>query len=58
VAGAHRLADALHAGKGQAARAVVRVSDVVQDFTPDRERLRLVRLAAQYLTDTLAHPTS
>ncbi|MFE9428925.1 hypothetical protein ACFYNO_38945 [Kitasatospora sp. NPDC006697] len=56
LAAAHRLADALHAGRGQAPRAVVKLSDVVQDFTPDRERLRLVRLAAQYLGDTLAHP--
>ncbi|GAA1993510.1 hypothetical protein [Kitasatospora viridis] len=56
LAAAHRLADALHAGPGQAPRAVPRISDVVQDFSPDRERLRLVRLAAQYLDDTLAHP--
>jgi hypothetical protein len=58
LAAAHRLADALHGGKGQAAKAVVRISDVVQDFSPERERLRLVRLAAQYLTDTLAHPNA
>ncbi|MFF7635542.1 hypothetical protein ACFZB9_20655 [Kitasatospora sp. NPDC008050] len=50
---AHKLSDALHAGKGAAARAVVTISNVVQDFTPERERLRLVRLAAQYLSDTL-----
>ncbi|GAA1269659.1 hypothetical protein GCM10009665_67640 [Kitasatospora nipponensis] len=57
LAAARRLQGALHTGKGQAARAVVKVSDVVQDYTPDRERLRLVRLAAQYLVDALAHPT-
>ncbi|WP_035847625.1 hypothetical protein [Kitasatospora azatica] len=56
LAAAHKLADALHGGRGQAAKAVVKISDVVQDFAPDRERLRLVRLAAQYLTDTLAQP--
>ncbi len=56
LAAAHRLESALHGGKGQAGRAVVRISDIVQDFTPDRERLRLVRVAAQYLAETLAHP--
>lgn len=50
---AHKLSDALRTGKGPAAKAVVTISNVVQDFTPERERLRLVRLAAQYLSDTL-----
>ncbi|MDH6117078.1 hypothetical protein ABH930_000497 [Kitasatospora sp. GAS204A] len=56
LASAHKLADALRGGKGQAARAVVKVSDVVQDYTPERARLRLVRAAAQFLMDTLVHP--
>ncbi|MCX4748140.1 hypothetical protein OG455_21935 [Kitasatospora sp. NBC_01287] len=56
LAAAHKVADALRAGKGQAARAVVKISDVVQDYTPERARLRLVRAAAQYLMDALAHP--
>ncbi|MGF1428677.1 hypothetical protein [Kitasatospora sp. LaBMicrA B282] len=56
VAAARKVSDALHAGKGQAARAELKLSDVVQDYTPDRARLRLVRLAAQYLVETLGHP--
>ncbi len=32
----------------------MRISDNVQDFTPDRERLRLVRQAAQFLAEALA----
>ncbi|WP_329565319.1 hypothetical protein [Kitasatospora sp. NBC_01266] len=56
LAAAHRLAEALRGAKGQAGRAVVKVSDVVQDYTPERARLRLVRAAAQYLMDALAHP--
>ncbi|MEE1786994.1 hypothetical protein PUR71_29420 [Streptomyces sp. SP17BM10] len=50
---ARKLQAALHGGAGPAAKADVRISDNVQDFTPDRERLRLVRQAAQYLADTL-----
>ena len=50
----HKLQAALKAGTGQAARADVRTSDIVQDYTPDRERLRLVRVAVQYLAETLA----
>ncbi len=49
-----KLQAALKAGTGQAARADVRTSDIVQDYTPDRERLRLVRVAVQYLAETLA----
>ncbi|MFJ1757723.1 hypothetical protein [Kitasatospora sp. NPDC088134] len=37
-------------------RAEVRTSDVVQDYTADRERLRLVRVAVQYLAEKLAKP--
>ncbi|MEU6234169.1 hypothetical protein ABZ885_14210, partial [Kitasatospora sp. NPDC047058] len=51
---ARRLQTALRGGTGAAARAEVRISDNVQDYTPDRERLRLVRQAAQYLAETLA----
>ncbi|MFJ4677207.1 hypothetical protein [Kitasatospora sp. NPDC088783] len=35
-------------------RAEVRTSEVVQDYTPERERLRLVRVAVQYLAEQLA----
>jgi poly(3-hydroxybutyrate) depolymerase len=49
-----KLQAALKAGTGQAARADVSTSDIVQDYTPDRERLRLVRVAVQYLAETLA----
>jgi hypothetical protein len=55
LAAAHRLQDALHAAGGLAARAQVRFSGVVRDYSPQLERLRLVRLAAQYLSDALAH---
>ncbi|MEU3570395.1 hypothetical protein AB0E96_18525 [Kitasatospora sp. NPDC036755] len=51
---ARKLQSALKAGPGAAARAEVRISDNVQDFTPDRERLRLVRQAAQFLAEALA----
>jgi len=57
LAAAHKLQTALHDGKGRAAKADVRISDVVQDYTPDRERLRLVRIAVQYLAETLARPS-
>ncbi|WP_051966927.1 hypothetical protein [Kitasatospora mediocidica] len=56
LASARQVRNALHAGKGQAARALVSTSDIVEDYAPDRERLRLVRIAAQYLAETLAHP--
>ncbi|GAA2991157.1 hypothetical protein GCM10010519_26010 [Streptomyces lactacystinicus] len=51
---ARKLQAALKAGPGAAAKAEVRISDNVQDFTPDRERLRLVRQAAQFLAEALA----
>ncbi|MEV7182747.1 hypothetical protein [Kitasatospora sp. NPDC093102] len=51
---ARRLRSALKAGPGAAAKAEVRISDNVQDFTPERERLRLVRQAAQFLAEALA----
>ncbi|WP_224278618.1 hypothetical protein, partial [Streptomyces sp. LS1784] len=51
---ARRLQSALKAGPGAAAKAEVRISDNVQDFTPERERLRLVRQAAQFLAEALA----
>ncbi|MCG6499169.1 hypothetical protein [Kitasatospora sp. A2-31] len=54
---ARKLQAALRGGTGAAARADVRISDNVQDYTPDRERLRLVRQAAQYLAETLAKPS-
>ncbi|MFJ1704432.1 hypothetical protein [Kitasatospora sp. NPDC088346] len=57
VASARKLQSALRAGKGPAARADVRISDIVQDFAPAGERLRLVRVAVQYLTETLSKPT-
>ncbi|MGW6913417.1 hypothetical protein ACWGB8_06290 [Kitasatospora sp. NPDC054939] len=50
---ARKLQTALRGGTGPVARADVRISDNVQDFAPDRERLRLVRQAVQYLGDTL-----
>ncbi|MCD0482445.1 hypothetical protein LO771_08525 [Streptacidiphilus sp. ASG 303] len=52
-AAARALRDALHAAGGRAAGARVRVSEVVRDFAPDRERLRLVRVAVQYLAEAL-----
>ncbi|MEV7776884.1 hypothetical protein [Kitasatospora sp. NPDC088351] len=51
---ARKLQAALRGGTGSAARADVRISDNVQDYSPERERLRLVRQAAQYLAETLA----
>ncbi|MFE2725442.1 hypothetical protein [Kitasatospora sp. NPDC059327] len=51
---ARKLQAALRGGTGAAARADVRISENVQDYTADRERLRLVRQAAQYLAETLA----
>ncbi|MEU1286445.1 hypothetical protein [Kitasatospora sp. NPDC005856] len=51
---ARKLQAALKAGPGPAGRAEVRISDNVQDFTPERERLRLVRQAAQFLAEALA----
>ncbi|GAA5003688.1 hypothetical protein [Kitasatospora paranensis] len=53
---ARGLQSALKGGKGAAARADVRISDIVQDYTPERERLRLVRVAVQYLAESLAKP--
>ncbi|MGK4581773.1 hypothetical protein [Kitasatospora sp. HPMI-4] len=50
---ARRLQTALRAGRGRAAQAEVRVSDIVQDYTPERIRLRLVRVAVQYLAESL-----
>ncbi|MFD8594670.1 hypothetical protein ACFV1L_06690 [Kitasatospora sp. NPDC059646] len=38
------------------ARAEVRISDIVQDYSADRERLRLVRVAVQYLAEQLPKP--
>ncbi|MEV7118159.1 hypothetical protein [Kitasatospora griseola] len=38
------------------ARAEVRISDLVQDYSADREQLRLVRVAMQYLTEQLPKP--
>ncbi|MEV6207424.1 alpha/beta hydrolase-fold protein [Kitasatospora sp. NPDC051914] len=54
VGAARGLQAALHGGKGPAARAEVKVSDIVQDYTHERERLRLVRVAVQYLAESLA----
>lgn len=34
----------------------MRISDIVQDFAPAGERLRLVRVAVQYLAESLAKP--
>ncbi|MEU2625434.1 hypothetical protein [Kitasatospora sp. NPDC007106] len=53
VGAARALQTALHGGRGPAARADVKVSDIVQDYTHERERLRLVRVAVQYLADSL-----
>lgn len=55
--GLRKLQAALKAGTGQAARADVRTSEIVQDYTPALERLRLVRVAVQYLAETLAKPS-
>ncbi|MFC8715793.1 hypothetical protein [Kitasatospora sp. NPDC057198] len=61
LAAAKRDTDALASGRAvQAALrdakspAQVRTSEVVQDYTPERERLRLVRVAVQYLAEQLA----
>ncbi|MEV4558368.1 hypothetical protein AB0K51_15445 [Kitasatospora sp. NPDC049285] len=54
LAAAHKLQTALRGGTGRAAKAEVRISDIVQDYTADRERLRLVRVAVQYLAEGLA----
>ncbi|MER7673917.1 hypothetical protein ABTY61_36405 [Kitasatospora sp. NPDC096128] len=51
---ARKLQTALKAGPGPAAKAEVRISDNVQDYSADRERLRLVRQAAQFLAEALA----
>ncbi|MEU9078517.1 hypothetical protein ACFYUY_14515 [Kitasatospora sp. NPDC004745] len=51
---ARKLQAGLKGGAGAAAKADVRISDNVQDYTPDRERLRLVRQAAQFLAEALA----
>ncbi|MER8186996.1 hypothetical protein [Kitasatospora sp. NPDC094015] len=56
LAAARKLQSTLRGGKGRSAGADVRISDIVQDFAPDRERVRLVRIAVQYLTETLAKP--
>ncbi|MFB7666840.1 alpha/beta hydrolase-fold protein [Kitasatospora sp. NPDC056138] len=53
---ARKLQGALQSGKGRAAQADVRISDIVQDYTPERVRLRLVRVAVQYLAESLAKP--
>lgn len=53
VTAAKGLRAALREGKGPAARADVRISDIVQDYTHERERLRLVRVAVQYLAESL-----
>ncbi|AUG78218.1 hypothetical protein CFP65_3422 [Kitasatospora sp. MMS16-BH015] len=53
---AHRLQTALKAGQGRAAQAQVKLSEVVEDYSAERERLRLVRVAVQYLAESLAHP--
>lgn len=57
LAAARKLQTALHDGRGRSAKANVKISDVVQDFSPERERLRLVRIAVQYLADSLAKPS-
>ncbi|MFD7730009.1 hypothetical protein ACFV6F_06455 [Kitasatospora phosalacinea] len=61
LAAAKRDTDALASGRAvqaalrdAGARAQVRTSEVVQDYTPERERLRLVRVAVQYLAEGLA----
>jgi hypothetical protein len=59
-AGLHRLRAALLAGGSRAARARVRISEAVRDHHADQERIRLAKVAAQYLSETLpnaaAHP--
>ncbi|MFB9368977.1 hypothetical protein [Kitasatospora albolonga] len=50
---ARGLQKALKEGQGRAAKANVRLSDAVRDFAPERERLRLVRVAVQYLAENL-----
>ncbi|GAA2817273.1 hypothetical protein GCM10010441_47310 [Kitasatospora paracochleata] len=57
LADARRLQTALRAGTGRAAAADVRISDIVEDYTPQRERLRLVRVAVQYLAESLVKPS-
>ncbi|MFE1317712.1 hypothetical protein [Kitasatospora phosalacinea] len=61
LAAAKRDTDGLASGRAvqaalrdAGARAQVRTSEVVQDYTPARERLRLVRVAVQYLAEGLA----
>ncbi|MEV4615001.1 hypothetical protein AB0K43_20745 [Kitasatospora sp. NPDC049258] len=54
LAAARKLQSTLRGGKGRAAGADVRISDIVEDFAPDRERMRLVRVAVQYLAEMLA----
>ncbi|MFI6449453.1 hypothetical protein [Kitasatospora sp. NPDC050543] len=54
---ARKLQGALRGGAGQAAKADVRISDIVEDYTPERVRTRLVRVAVQYLAETLAQPS-
>ncbi|MFB7944568.1 hypothetical protein ACFC6L_06570 [Kitasatospora phosalacinea] len=61
LAAAKRDTDGLASGRAvqaalrdAGARAQVRTSEVVQDYTPGRERLRLVRVAVQYLAEGLA----
>ncbi|MFF4343155.1 alpha/beta hydrolase-fold protein [Kitasatospora sp. NPDC001540] len=61
LAAAKRDTDGLASGRavqaalqGAKSRAQVRTSEVVQDYTPERERLRLVRVAVQYLAEGLA----
>ncbi|MFD7450255.1 hypothetical protein [Kitasatospora sp. NPDC059827] len=51
---ARKLQASLKAAPGPAAKAEVRISDNVQDYSADRERLRLVRQAAQFLAEALA----
>ncbi|MEU4113367.1 hypothetical protein AB0F71_02555 [Kitasatospora sp. NPDC028055] len=51
---ARKLQASLKAAPGPAAKAEVRISDNVQDYSVDRERLRLVRQAAQFLAEALA----
>ncbi|MGE7438387.1 hypothetical protein [Kitasatospora sp. NPDC001175] len=53
---ARKLQAVLHGGRGRAAQAEVRISDIVQDYSPERVRLRLVRIAVQYLAESLAKP--
>ncbi|AXI78833.1 hypothetical protein [Peterkaempfera bronchialis] len=51
--GARRLRDALRAAGGHAVGARVRTSEVVRDVQADQERVRLVRVAVQYLAEAL-----